>query len=81
MQSYVGKYQFKPGQLFEIIMEHDILYGQVGNDRKELVPFGKHQFFARNLDATILFTVDAKGKVISLSKIQNSEMTAKKISM
>lgn len=79
MQSYAGKYQFNPGPVFEIILENDTLYGQVGNDRKELVPFAKHGFFARNLDATIIFKVDDKGKVIGLRKIQNSEMTAKKI--
>ncbi|MBC8985237.1 hypothetical protein H9X96_05555 [Pedobacter sp. N36a] len=73
MQRYVGKYQFNPAPLFEIIIDHDTLYGQVGNDRKELIPFGKHQFFARNLHATILFKVDAKGKVISLRKIRTAK--------
>lgn len=79
MQSFVGKYQFNPGPVFEIVLENGTLYGQVGKDRKELVPFAKYKFFARDLDATIIFNTDNKGKIISLTKIQNSEMIAKKL--
>lgn len=79
LQSYTGKYQFNPGPVFEVILENNTLYGQVGNDKKELVPFAKYKFFARDLDASIIFNIDAKGKVISLTKIQNNEMIAKKI--
>ncbi|MCX2452042.1 serine hydrolase [Pedobacter sp. PLR] len=79
MQSYPGKYQFNPGPVFEVVLENNTLYGKVGNDRKELVPFAKHKFFARDLDASIIFNLDAKGNVISLTKIQNSEMSAKKM--
>lgn len=79
LQSYVGKYQFSPGPVFEVVFKHNILYGQVGKDRKELVPFARHQFFARDLDASIIFNLDAGGRVTGLTKIQNSEMTAKKL--
>lgn len=79
LQSYTGKYQFSPGPTFEVVLENNTLFGQVGNDRKELVPFAEHKFFARDLDASIIFSVDTNGNVISLTKIQNSEMKAKKL--
>lgn len=78
LQSYTGKYHFNPGPVFEVKLEDNKLYGQVGNDKKELVPFTKNKFFARFLDASIIFNIDAKGNVVSLTKIQNSEMIAKK---
>lgn len=79
MQSYTGKYQFNPGPVFEVVLEDNKLFGQVGNDKKELVPFAKHKFFARYLDASIIFNMDAKGNVISLTKIQSNKMIAKKL--
>ncbi|UIR56658.1 serine hydrolase [Sphingobacterium sp. SRCM116780] len=78
LQRYIGRYQFNPGPIFEVVTDNNKLFGQVGNDRKELVPFAEHEFFARDLDASIIFNVDAKGNVISLTKIQNTEMIAKK---
>ncbi|WP_286856848.1 MULTISPECIES: serine hydrolase [Sphingobacterium] len=79
LAKYTGKYQFNPGPVFEVVLENNILYGQVGNDRKELVPFDKHKFYARDLDATIVFNVDNKGTAIGLTKIQNSNMVSKKL--
>lgn len=79
LQSYTGRYQFSPGPVFEVVLADNKLFGQVGNDKKELVPFEKHKFFARYLDASIIFNLDAKGNVISLTKIQNNEMIAKKL--
>lgn len=79
MDKYIGKYQFEPGPVFEITMENQILYGQVGKDRKELVPYAKHSFFARDLDAVIIFNNDKQNHIHSLTKIQNSEMKAKKL--
>lgn len=79
LEKYIGKYQFNFGPVFEVLLENNILYGKVGNDRKELVPFDKHKFYARDLDAVIVFNVDGKGTVISLTKTQNSDMVAKKI--
>ncbi len=79
LQRYTGRYQFSPGPVFEVVLEGDKLFGQVGNDKKELIPFAAHQFFARYLDASIIFNMDAKGNVMSLTKIQNSEMIAKRL--
>jgi len=79
LKAYAGKYQFNPGPVFEVVLDNHILYGQVGNDRKELVAFDKHKFYARDLDAVIVFKMDAKGNVVSLTKTQNSDMFAKKL--
>lgn len=79
LQQYVGSYQFNPGPVFKVILENNKLYGQVGDDKKELVAFARHKFFARNLDASIIFLVDSKNMVTGLNKIQNSEMKAQKL--
>jgi len=79
LQAYTGKYQFNPGPMFEVVLDNHILYGQVGNDRKELVAFDRHKFYARDLDAVIVFKMDIKGKVVSLTKTQNSDMVATKL--
>jgi 4-amino-4-deoxy-L-arabinose transferase-like glycosyltransferase len=77
-EKYIGHYQFNPTFDFYIVKEGDKLYGQAGPDKKELVPSGTDQFFAKDLDATIIFQVDANGKVTGLTKIQNNEMNAKR---
>ena len=78
LDQLVGKYQFS-GFVLEIERTGDTLYGKVGNDRKELVPFAPDKVFARDMDATLVFTRDAAGKITGMTKIQNSEMSAKKI--
>ena len=81
LDQYVGRYQFGSAY-FEVIKEENKLYGKApGNNqiRQEIVPFGNHKFFARNLDAQIIFNVDEKGKVIGLTLIQNGEKKAPKI--
>ncbi|UZJ64498.1 serine hydrolase [Sphingobacterium sp. KU25419] len=79
LQRYVGRYQFNLGPIFEVLLENNKLYGQVGHDKKELVPFSQHKFFARDLDATLIFQIDSKSRVTGLTKIQNSDMTALKL--
>jgi CubicO group peptidase (beta-lactamase class C family) len=79
LEKYTGEYQFSPGPVFSVIREGDRLFGAVGTDKKEIVPYGKHQFFATDLDAKIIFHVDQKGNVISLTKVQNGEMQAVRI--
>lgn len=76
---YAGKYQFNPGPVFEVKLENGKLYGQVGNDKKELVPYEKNKFFARDLDAAIIFNMDKQNNVTGLTKLQNGEMQASRI--
>ncbi len=78
LDKYVGRYHF-PNFDFYIVKENDRLYGKVGEDKKEIIPFGSHRFFAKEIDATIIFNVDETGRVRSLKKIQNSEMTAERV--
>ncbi len=79
MRIYTGKYLFEPNMIFEVVIEKGKLYGRVGKDQKELIPYRKHQFYAWDLDARLIFQVDHSGKVTGLTKIQNSEMSAKKL--
>jgi hypothetical protein len=79
LDKYVGNYQFSPGPIFSIVKEGKKLYGQVGQDKKEILPYGVNKFFAREIDAKIIFNLDKNGKVVSLTKVQSDEMTAKKI--
>ncbi|KKX47666.1 hypothetical protein L950_0225280 [Sphingobacterium sp. IITKGP-BTPF85] len=46
---------------------------------KRTCTFAKHKFFARDLDASLIFQIDSKNKIIGLNKIQNSEMKAHKL--
>lgn len=79
LDKYVGKYQFSPGPVFSIVKEGDKIYGQVGDDKKEILPFDQHKFFARDIDARLIFNVDRTGQVVGLTKIQNSDMNAVKV--
>ncbi|MBA4057049.1 MAG: hypothetical protein C0490_20220 [Marivirga sp.] len=78
-ERYVGKYRFSPGPVFSIVREGDKIYGQVGDDKKEILPFDDHKFFARDIDARIIFNLDQTGRVVGLTKIQSDEMKAEKI--
>ncbi|KIC95479.1 serine hydrolase [Flavihumibacter solisilvae] len=79
LSKYVGNYQFSPGPLFSIVKEGGKLYGQVGQDKKEILPYDRNKFFAREIDAMIIFNLDKNGNVVSLTKIQGGEMVAKRI--
>ncbi|WP_316780122.1 serine hydrolase [Pedobacter antarcticus] len=76
LATYAGRYLFKPDMVFEIIVENDRIYGKVGADKKELIPYEKNKFYALDIDATIIFNLNADARVISLTKIQNNEMFA-----
>lgn len=81
LDQYVGKYQIG-SDYFMIIKEDNKLYGKApGNNqiRQEILPYDKHKFFAKNLDAQIIFDADEKGKVIGLTLIQNGEKKAPKV--
>jgi hypothetical protein len=79
LQKYVGNYQFSPGPIFSIVKDGKKLYGQVGQDKKEILPYEINKFFAKEIDAKIIFNIDQNGKVISLTKVQSDEMNAKKV--
>ncbi|MEJ2881033.1 serine hydrolase [Pedobacter sp. GR22-6] len=76
MQSYAGKYLFEPNMVFEVVIENGKLYGRVGKDQKELVPYGKHRFYAWDLDARLIFQLDHTGKVTGVTKMEISEIVS-----
>ena len=39
LERYAGKYFFKPNMVFEVLLEKGRLFGRVGKDQKELIPF------------------------------------------
>ncbi|MBX3239811.1 MAG: serine hydrolase [Chitinophagaceae bacterium] len=79
LEKFVGNYQFSNGSLFTIVKEGKKLYGQVGQDKKEILPHAKNEFFAKEIDAKIIFNFDKSGRVSSLTKVQSGKMNAKKI--
>lgn len=79
LEKFVGNYQFPNGPLFKIVKEGKKLFGQVGQDKKEILPYAKNKFFAKEIDAKIIFNFDKSGKVTSLTKVQSDEMNAKKV--
>ncbi len=79
LEKYVGRYEFPSGMIFQIVRAQDHLYGQVGHDKKEILPYDSNKFFAKEIDARIVFDVDAQGHVTGLKKLQNGEMQAKRV--
>lgn len=79
LDEYVGKYQVPNKFVFEILRVDGVLYGQIGNDRKELFCYGKDKFSAQDTDALLSFSRDASGQVSQVSVGQGIEFTAAKI--
>lgn len=82
LERYVGKYQFPGNFILAITKEGNRLYGKGAGPRQirqEIVPYDTCGFFARNLDAQLLFNLDKNGTVTGVTKIQNGEAVAKKI--
>lgn len=79
LERYTGEYRFPSKFVFVIVREGNKLYGQVSRDKKEIVPYGENKFFAKEIDARIIFSLDKDGKTIGLTKIQNDKMYAEKI--
>lgn len=79
LERYTGKFLFEPKMVFEVFLENNRLFARVGEDQKELIPFETNKFYAQDLDATLIFNSDQQGRISSITKIQNSEMQAKRI--
>lgn len=47
--------------------------------RQGILPFAKHKFFAKNLNAQIRFNVNDQGKVVGLTNIQVGKKTAPRV--
>lgn len=82
LEKYVGNYKFANNFILSIIKDGNKLYGKGAGPRQirqEIVPYDAGKFFARNLDAQLLFNLDENGVVTGLTKIQNGEQVARKI--
>ncbi|HEY8957309.1 serine hydrolase [Chitinophaga sp.] len=82
LEKYVGEYQFPDNFILIITRYGNRLYGKGTGPRQirqEIVPYDTCSFFARNLDARLMFHLDKSGTVTGLTKIQNGESVARKI--
>lgn len=82
LEKYVGEYQFPDNFILVISRDGNRLYGKGTGPRQirqEIVPYDTCSFFARNLDARLMFHLDENGTVTGLTKIQNGESVARKI--
>ncbi|MGF6846025.1 CubicO group peptidase (beta-lactamase class C family) [Chitinophaga sp. W3I9] len=82
LKRYIGKYQFPDNFILAITRDGNRLYGTGPGRRQirqEIVPYDTCGFFARNLDAQLVFILDKNGTVTGLTKIQNGVAVAKKV--
>ena len=80
LQSYVGKYEMKPGLILTITREGNKLYGQAtGQGRLDLFAEAQNKFFLKVVPAEIEFIKDDNGKVIICRLYQGGVNDAKKI--
>jgi CubicO group peptidase (beta-lactamase class C family) len=82
LKKYVGQYRFHSGFTLTITQEDNRMYGKGAGNRQikqEIIPFAPHQFFAKNMDAQLVFHVDKEGKVLGLTKIQNGREEAERV--
>lgn len=65
--NYVGKYTFLSGTYMDIIKKDNNLYAQVtGQNAFRIFPQTNTKFFAKEIDASIEFTINDKGEVTEL---------------
>jgi hypothetical protein len=64
---FAGVYQLNDGSTYVVRTEGDRLVGSVlGNTPVALSPSSDHEFFARDVDVVVNFTVDANGRATSV---------------
>lgn len=80
LQSYVGKYEMRPGFNLFITREGNKLYGQAtGQSRLELFAEAQNKFFLKVVPVEIEFIKDENGKVITCRIYQGGVNDAKRI--
>jgi len=55
LKAFRGKYLFAGNVLFEVILIRGKLFGLVGKDQKQLIPYKENSFYADDIDAKIIF--------------------------
>ncbi|MCG2459627.1 serine hydrolase [Flavobacteriaceae bacterium F89] len=79
LEEYVGKYRVPNAFVFDVIKVGDKLYGQIGNDRKEILCYDTDKFCARYTDALLQFSRDQEGKVVKLILTFDRAFTAERM--
>lgn len=79
LNEFIGRYQIKDQFVFEILKIDDKMYGQVGNDRKEILCFDTDTFCVLDMDAIIRFSRDTDGKVAQINVKQIGEFSGIKM--
>jgi CubicO group peptidase (beta-lactamase class C family) len=66
-EAYVGRYQIRPGLILEVTTEEGRLFVQAtGQEKFEIYPESKTEFFLKVVDAQITFVIDDNGAVTGL---------------
>ena len=76
--AYVGHYRFAH-ILFSVVRENDYLFVTVGATKLRAVPEGPHEFFFREVDATVSFPADGKQADKLIFSQSGHEMVANRI--
>ncbi|MDB5129628.1 serine hydrolase [Mucilaginibacter sp.] len=80
LQSYVGKYEMRPGFNLSITREGNKLYGQAtGQGKLDLFPEAQNKFFLKIAPIEIEFIKNDKGEVVTCRVYQGGVNDAKKI--
>lgn len=79
LQKFAGKYEFKGAFTLEIYTEGGQIFGRVGDDPKEIMPYQQDEFFVIEMDARLIFHTNPSGEVTSLTFVQSREMQGEKI--
>ena len=74
LDRYVGQYRLAPNLVFTIRRDGDRLLARLtGQSFLEIFPESESEFFYTNVDATITFVKDDRGRVTRLVLHQNGE--------
>jgi len=81
LESYVGRYEFAPGVVFDIALQDGQLTAQLtGQQRFPIYAKSQTEFFCKVVDAQITFLKDEQGKVTALVLHQlGIDQTARKL--
>ena len=81
LESYVGKYEMKPGAVFTVTLEDGKLMVRLtGQPSIEVFPESETEFFYKVVDAQITFVKDEQGQVTHLILHQGgSDLTARRL--
>ena len=79
LEKYLGEYRLSPKRVFKVIAEEGTLFGQMGPNKEEILPLDRERFYAKSIDAQLIFDLDEDGLVIGLTIFQGKPKKALKI--